>query len=104
VDKAESRVTRYRHVLYEVMSLTRPTIAVMCVLMLRGPQTIGEIRTRTNRRYDFSRLEEVEATVNSLMSAERPLIVRVPVKAVKRNCATRISRRPDITDVQGCGT
>jgi uncharacterized protein YceH (UPF0502 family) len=78
VDKAESRVTRYRHVLYEAMSLTRPTIAVMCVLMLRGPQTIGEIRTRTNRLYDFSSLEEVETTVNSLMSAERPLIVRLP--------------------------
>jgi uncharacterized protein len=78
VDKAESRVTRYRHVLYEAMSLTRPTIAVMCVLMLRGPQTIGEIRTRTNRLYDFSSLEEVETTVNSLMSTERPLIIRLP--------------------------
>jgi len=78
VDKAESRVTRYRHVLYEAMTLTRPTIAVMCVLMLRGPQTVGEIRTRTNRLYDFSSLEEVETTVNSLMSAERPLIVRLP--------------------------
>jgi uncharacterized protein len=78
VDKAESRVTRYRHVLYEAMTLTRPTIAVMCVLMLRGPQTVGEIRTRTNRLYDFSSIEEVETTVNSLMSAERPLIVRLP--------------------------
>jgi uncharacterized protein len=78
VDKGESRVTRYRHVLYEAMTLTRPTIAVMCVLMLRGPQTVGEIRTRTNRLYDFSSLEEVETTVNSLMSAERPLIVRLP--------------------------
>lgn len=77
VDKAESRVTRYRHVLYEAMNLTRPAIAVMCVLMLRGPQTVGEIRTRTNRLYDFSSLEEVETTVNSLMLAERPLIVRL---------------------------
>src|SRR5215813_10140656 len=49
VDRAESRVTKYRHVLYEAMNLSRPVIAVMCVLMLRGPQTIGEIRTRTGR-------------------------------------------------------
>jgi uncharacterized protein YceH (UPF0502 family) len=49
VDRSESRVTKYRHVLYEVMNFGRPAIAVMCVLMLRGPQTVGEIRTRTNR-------------------------------------------------------
>src|SRR5262245_53971710 len=60
------------------MSFTRPTIAVMCVLMLRGPQTVGEIRTRTNRLYDFSSLEEVETTVNGLMSGDSPLVVRLP--------------------------
>src|SRR5262249_20937608 len=53
VDRSESRVTKYRHVLYEVLNLGRPAIGVMCVLMLRGPQTVGEIRTRTNRLYDF---------------------------------------------------
>src|SRR5438093_5606786 len=78
VDRAESRVTKYRHVLYEAMNLGRPAIAVMCVLMLRGPQTVGEIRTRSNRLYDFSTLEEVETTLNSLMSREPPLIVRLP--------------------------
>jgi len=78
VDRGESRVTKYRHVLYEAMSLTRPAIAVVGVLMLRGPQTVGEIRTRSNRLYDFSSLEEVETTLNSLMSGEPPLIVRLP--------------------------
>jgi uncharacterized protein len=78
VDRGESRVTKYRHVLYEAMDLGRPAIAVICVLMLRGPQTIGEIRTRTNRLYDFSSLEEVETTLNSLMSGDSPLIVRLP--------------------------
>ena len=78
VDRGDSRVTKYRHVLYESMSLGRPTIAVMCVLMLRGPQTVGEIRTRSNRLYDFSSLEEVEITLNSLMSRDLPLIVRLP--------------------------
>jgi len=78
VDRGESRVTKYRHVLYEAMNMGRPVIAVMCVLMLRGPQTVGEIRTRTNRLYDFSSLEDVETTLNSLMSGEMPLVVRLP--------------------------
>ena len=74
VDRGESRVTKYRHVLYEAMNMGRPAIAVMCVLMLRGPQTVGEIRTRSNRLYDFTSLVEVETTLNSLMSGEVPLI------------------------------
>jgi uncharacterized protein len=78
VDRLESRVTRYRHVLYEAMSLSRPVIAVMCVLMLRGPQTAGEIRTRSGRLYDFSSLEQVDTTLNSMMAGESPLIVRLP--------------------------
>ena len=78
VERSEGRVTRYRHVLYEAMNLGRPAIAVMCVLMLRGPQTVGEIRTRSGRLYDFSSLEEVETTLTSLMSAAPPLVVRMP--------------------------
>jgi uncharacterized protein YceH (UPF0502 family) len=78
VDRGESRVSKYRHVLYEAMNMGRPSIAVMCVLMLRGPQTVGEIRTRSNRLYDFTSLEDVETTLNSLMSGESPLIVRLP--------------------------
>src|SRR5256885_20504 len=78
VDRFDSRVIRYRHVLYEAMNLGRPAIAVMCVLMLRGPQTVGEIRTRSNRLYDFSSLEEVETILNSMVAAERPLIARLP--------------------------
>jgi uncharacterized protein YceH (UPF0502 family) len=81
VEKSESRVVKYRHVLYEAMSLSRPAIGVMCVLMLRGPQTIGEIRNRSNRLYDFSSLDEVEITLNSLMSRESPLIVRLSRQA-----------------------
>lgn len=76
VDRSESRVSKYRHVVYEELNLSRPAIAVMCVLMLRGPQTTGEIRTRTNRLYDFGSLEEIETTLNTLISSE--LIVRLP--------------------------
>jgi uncharacterized protein YceH (UPF0502 family) len=78
VDRGESRVSKYRHVLYEAMNMSRQAIAVMCVLMLRGPQTVGEIRTRSNRLYDFTSVEDVETTLNSLMSGESPLIVQLP--------------------------
>ena len=81
VDRGESRVTKYRHVLYEEMNWGRPVMAVMCVLMLRGPQTVGEIRTRTNRLYDFTSLEEVETTLNSLISADPPRVARLPRQA-----------------------
>jgi len=81
VDRSESRVSKYRHVLYEAMNFGRPAVAVMGVLMLRGPQTVGEIRTRSNRLYDFTSLDEVELTLNALMSREPPLIVRLPRQA-----------------------
>ena len=81
VDRGESRVVKYRHVLYEAMNWGRPVIAVMCVLMLRGAQTIGELRTRTNRLYDFTSLDEVELTLNSLMSGDSPLVARLSRQA-----------------------
>jgi len=77
VARGESRVDKYRHVLYEAMNLGRQEVAVLCVLMLRGPQTVGEIRTRTNRLYDFASLEQVEGTLQSLMPATLPLVTRL---------------------------
>ena len=78
IARGESRVNKYRHVLYEAMNMGRPDIAALCVLMLRGPQTIGEIRTRSNRLYDFTSIEQVETTLNGLMAAVPPLVVRLP--------------------------
>ena len=80
-DRGESRVIKYRHVAYETMNMGRPAIAVICVLMLRGPQTVGEIRTRSNRLYDFTSLQDVEMTLESLSSRENPLVVRLPRQA-----------------------
>ena len=79
IHRGDSRVTKYRHVMAETMSLDTRDIAVMCVLMLRGPQTVGEIRTRSNRIYDFQNLEEVETTLNSLIAREPSVfVVRLP--------------------------
>ena len=74
-----SRVPKYKHVLPEVMHLSPPELAVVCVLLLRGPQTPGELATRGFRLYEFSGLEEVESTLNSLMSREPDrLVMRLP--------------------------
>lgn len=74
-----SRVPKYKHVMPEVMHLSRPQLALMCVLMLRGPQTVGELRGNASRLHEFSGIEEVEANVNSLVSHEpEPLIVCLP--------------------------
>lgn len=78
VTTADGRVPKYRHVLDEALNLKSPEMAVMCVLMLRGAQTVGEIRTRTERLYPFSALSFVETTLEDLMTRESPLVVRLP--------------------------
>ena len=77
VDRGVSRVIKYRHVAYEALDLGRPAIAVLDVLMLRGPQTLGEIRTRSASLYDFSSLEAVQTTVDTLTSGDKPFVVRL---------------------------
>jgi uncharacterized protein YceH (UPF0502 family) len=73
-----SRVPKYKHVLPEVMHLSQPELALICVLLLRGPQTPGELATRGFRLYEFSGLEEVESTLNSLINREPdPLVTRL---------------------------
>jgi uncharacterized protein YceH (UPF0502 family) len=77
-----SRVPKYKHVLPEVMHLTPPELALMCVLLLRGPQTTGELATRAFRLHEFAGLEEVETTLNSLITREPdPLVMRLPRQA-----------------------
>ena len=74
-----SRVPKYKHVMPEVMHLNSAELALMCVLMLRGPQTTGELRTNSARLHEFSGLEEVDATINSLITHNpEPLAVRLP--------------------------
>ena len=73
-----SRVPKYKHVMPEVLHLTHPEVALMCMLMLKGSQTIGELRGGAARIYEFSGLEEVEATLNTLISREpEPLVTRL---------------------------
>lgn len=70
-----SRVPKYKQMMTEIFSLSPPELAIMCVLMLRGYQTVGELRSRTDRLYDFSGLQEVEDTLNSLSTKEPDVLV-----------------------------
>lgn len=79
IQRADARVMKYMHLMGEAMSLERPEIAAMCVLMLRGPQTVGEIRTRGARLFEFPSLDDVEATLNRLIArSPSPLVSRLP--------------------------
>ncbi len=79
IQRSDARVMKYMHLMGDAMSLERPEVAAMCVLMLRGPQTVGEIRTRGSRLFDFQSLEAVEATLNRLIARSPvPLVMRLP--------------------------
>jgi uncharacterized protein len=74
-----SRAAKYRHLLDEALELADPELALLCVLMLRGPQTSGELKQRTERMQGFDSLEEVERALDSL---------------IERRLVTRLARRP----------
>jgi len=75
---ADSRVTKYEHRLQEAFNFSRPEIAILCVLLLRGPQTPGELRGRTERLYGFGDLSEVPTTLQRLMKRDPPLVKMLP--------------------------
>jgi uncharacterized protein YceH (UPF0502 family) len=75
---ADSRVTKYEHRLQEVFNFSRPEIAVLCVLLLRGAQTPGELRGRTERLHRFNDLDEVHTALQHLMKREPPLAKVLP--------------------------
>jgi uncharacterized protein len=81
---AEGRVTKYEHRLQEVFNFTRPETAILCVLLLRGPQTPGELRGRTERMHRFEDLDEVLSGLQQLMRRDPPL-----AKALGRRPGTK---------------
>jgi hypothetical protein len=75
---ADSRVTKYEHRLQEVFNFSRGETAVLCVLLLRGAQTPGELRGRTERMHHFQDLDAVQASLQRLMQREPPLVTVLP--------------------------
>lgn len=80
----DSRVAKYEHRAQEVFNFTRPETAIMCVLLLRGPQTPGELRSRTERMHKFEHLDDVLSGLQQLMRREPPL-----AKALGRRPGTK---------------
>ena len=74
-----SRAVKFRHLLDEVLRVSPSELAVLAVLMLRGPQTPGELKQRSGRLYPFSALDDVERTLGQLI--ERELVARLPRQA-----------------------
>jgi hypothetical protein len=72
-----SRVPKYKHMLPDVYELEPSETAVICVLLLRGAQTLGELRERTGRLYEFRGLGDVNETLDALMKKDEPLIVKL---------------------------
>ena len=81
---SESRVPKFKHVMTEIFRLSPPELAAVCVLMLRGPQTVGEVRGRTGRLHNFADLGEVEATLDGLAKREEPLVTKLPRQAGRK--------------------
>jgi uncharacterized protein len=75
---ADSRVTKYEHRLQEAFNFTRGETAIVCVLLLRGPQTPGELRGRAERMHRFEDLTEVQSTLQRLMQRDPPLVRILP--------------------------
>jgi uncharacterized protein len=96
--RGDSRVPKFEHHCQEVFNFTRGEIAVLCVLLLRGPQTPGELRGRTERMYRFDELSDVQGVLQRLMAREPVL-----VKLLPRQPGTKEARYAHLLsgDVQG---
>ncbi len=78
IHRSDSRVMKYQHLMTDAMNLDAPALAVMCVLMLRGPQTAGEIKGRTGRLAEFASVADIEETLASLVARE--LVVQLAIR------------------------
>lgn len=95
----DSRVTKYEHHLQEVFNFSRGETAVLCVLLLRGPQTPGELRGRTERIYRFEELEDVISTLQRMMQREPALVTALPRQPGTKEIryAHLLSGAPDVS-------
>ncbi|HEV2197412.1 MAG TPA: YceH family protein [Candidatus Acidoferrum sp.] len=78
VSPSDSRVTKYEHRLQEAYNFYRHEVAILCLLLLRGPQTPGELRSRSERMHSFDDLNAVQSSLQHLMKREPPLVKPLP--------------------------
>jgi len=98
---ADSRVPKFEHRLQEVFNFDRREIAVVCVLLLRGAQTPGELRSRTERMHHFEALDDVVSTLDRLTQRDPPLVRVLPRQpgTKESRCMHLFSGEPDLNEV-----
>ena len=100
-----TRTVKYKHMLPSVYELDPAGVAVLAVLMLRGPQTIGEIRERSGRMHEFGDLNEVQQTLDELAHRDEPLLARLERQAGQKEAryAHLLSGEVDVTSLATTG-
>ncbi len=99
----DMRVPKHYHLLDEKLGLERPQVAALCVLMLRGPQTLGEIRGRSNRLYNFVDLGDVERVLEALsVRSDGALVAQLPRQTGRKESryAHVLAGEPRLEDVE----
>ncbi len=75
---SSSRTVKYKHMLASVYELDEAQVAIMALLFLRGPQTVGELRGRSDRLHEFGGIGEVQETIDGLAKRDEPLVIALP--------------------------
>ncbi len=78
VTGGSSRVTKYKHNFAVVYPIIPAEVTIICLLLLRGPQTPGELNTNSGRMYEFESLDEVQSFLDNLAQGEQPYIRQLP--------------------------
>jgi len=96
-----ARVAKYEHLANKAMGLHSKGIALMCVLMLRGPQTLGELKTHSHRLFDFDDMDDVQFAMQNLIDHEPPMATALPRQPGQKEgrYAHLLSGEPDITEI-----
>jgi len=97
-----ARVAKYEHHAGKVLGLQSKGLAVLCTLMLRGPQTLNEIRINTQRLHDFDDLEDVQHMLGRLAEHQPPLVVHLPRQPGQKESryAHLLSGQPDLSKLE----
>ncbi len=101
-----ARSTKYRHVLDEQLNLDAAGLALVTALLLRGPQTLNELRTRTERSHPFASNDEVALALESLAARSEPVVVHLPRQAGQKETrwAHVLGEGPDLRGPSGSGS
>lgn len=104
---SDSRVPKYEQRIGKFLGLGTPQVSVLAVLLLRGPQTLGELRARTGRMFAFESMDDVSAALDALAEVEdHPLVMRLPLQPGRKEAryAHLLSGEPEIADQPDSGT